>query len=267
MSASAAPVLAPGVGATFEFLNGWADRIFVLTLPRAVERHAHVRAVLAGLDFRFHMGADKANLDLQALERAGGLAPWRGRRRLTGKARPLTPGEVGAALSHRQIYEEIVRSGLRRAVVLEDDVAPREDDVASLPAAIGQLPDDWDFLYLGYTHYERVGAVERAKRVAYLALSPLRLVPWRPGEALRLHPRPWSENLRRAGYHDGAYAYAVSAEGARKLIAAQTPLAHPADHAFVRLVLSGELRAFVTEPKAFDERSAAIPGPKSYANR
>jgi len=265
-TAGAAPRPAPGPAAAFEFLNGWADRVFVVTLARAVERHAHVREALGGLDFELHLGADKATLDLEALEREGRLAPWRGRRRLTGKPRPLKGGEVGAALSHRQVWEEIVRSGVRHAIVFEDDVAPSAD-VALLPDALRQLPDAWDLVYLGYTRFERVRPWDRVKRLFYLALAPFRLVPWRPGEALRLHPRPYSANLRRAGYHDGAYAYAVSAEGARKLAAAQTPVTHAADNLLVVLVLSGELRAFVTEPKMFDERSASIPGPASYAQR
>jgi glycosyl transferase family 25 len=258
----AAPAPSAGARAAYQFLNGWADRVYVVTLARAIERHAHATEALRGLDFRFHPGVDKATLDLSALEREGRLAPWRGRRRLTGKPRPLSPGEVGCAMSHRQLYEEIVRSGLRRAVVLEDDVAPREEDVALLPEALRELPDDWDLVYLGYTHFERVRPWERAKRLAYLALAPLRLVPWTPGEALRLHPRPYSTRLRRAGYHDGTYAYAVSGTGAAKLLEAQTPIVHPADHAFVRLVLGGRLNAFVTEPKAFDEVSATIAGPR-----
>jgi glycosyl transferase family 25 len=252
--------------AAFGFLNGWAERVFVVTLPRAVERQAHVRATFRGLEYAFHMGADQAALDLDRLAREGGLAPWRGVRRLTGKRRPLKPGEVGCALSHRQVYEEIVRAGVRRAIVLEDDVAPRPE-IGLLPAALGQLPEDWDLVYLGYSRYERVTARDRAKRLAYLALSPLGIVPWRAGEALRLHPRPWSENLRRAGYHNGTYAYAVSLSGARKLLDAQTPLAHVADHAFVYQVLSGALRAFVTVPKLFDEVSARIAGTASFAQR
>jgi glycosyl transferase family 25 len=254
-----------GPAAAFAYLKGWADRIFVVTLARAHERHAHIEGVLGGLDFRFHRGVDKASLDLAALEREGRLAPWREVRRLTGKPRPLKPGEAGAALSHRQVYEEIVGAGVRRAIVLEDDVAPREHDVALLPAALDQLPEDWDLVYLGYTRFERVTTWQRAKRLLYRGLAPLHAVPWRPEEAVRLHPRPFSANLRRAGYHDGAYAYAVSLAGARKLLAAQTPLAHVADHLVLNLVLSGELRAFVTEPKMFDELSDRIAGPASYA--
>lgn len=256
---------AAGAAAAFEFLNGWADAVRVVTLRRAAERHAHSRAALAGLDFAFHFGADKADLDLAAMEREGTLVPWRRVRRLTGKRRPLRPGEAGCALSHRQVHEELVRTGARRAIVLEDDVGPIPEAIGLLPAALRELPDDWDLCYLGYTHFERVTRWQRTKRLAYLGLAPLRLLPWSTGEVWRLHPRPFSAHLRRAGYHDGTYAYAVSLSGARKLAAAQTPLAHVADHNFVNLVLGGALNAFVTEPKMFDERSAGISGTISYA--
>lgn len=254
------------VSAAFSFLNRWADAVFVVTLARAVERHAHIATALRGLDHHLHHGADRLDLDLATMERDGGIVPWRKVRRLTGKRRPLSPGEVGCALSHRQVYEEVVRRGIARAIVLEDDVAPREGDVAHVQAALSELPETWDLVYLGYTHFERVTAWQRAKRLVYVPLAAVRLVPWRTGEVFRLHPRPFSAHLRRAGYHDGTYAYAVSASGARKLLAAQTPLAHAADHVFVNLVLSGELEAFVTEPKMFDERSASIVGGRSYAH-
>jgi glycosyl transferase family 25 len=250
----------PGVGAALEALGAWADTVYVVTLRRAAERHAHCRETFAGLDFRFHFGADKADLDLPAMESRGELVPWPRVRRLTGKRRPLRPGEVGCALSHRQVYEDVVRRGVARAVVLEDDVAPRAGDVDALAAALAELPEDWDLVYLGYTHFEQVTRWQRAKRLAYLGLAPLGVLPWRPGEVARLHPRPYSPHLRRAGYHDGTYAYAVSLRGAEKLLRAQTPLAHAADHLFVNLILGGELNAFVTEPKMFDEVSGRIGG-------
>jgi glycosyl transferase family 25 len=261
--AAGVPGEPPAVARGRELLNRWADRILVVTLARAVERQAFARAQLAGLDFRFHLGADKRELDLDRLAREGALDP-RPRRRISGSGRPLGAGQVAAALSHRQVYELTVRNGWRRVVVLEDDVAPRADALAALPAALEQLPDEFDLLYLGCSRFERVTGRDRLRRLAYLALSPLRLVRWRPGEVLRLHPRPYSANLRRAGLHIGAYAYAVSQAGARKLLAAQTPLAHAADHVLPYLVLSGELSAFVVEPRVFEERSDLVGGPASF---
>ena len=134
---------------------------------------------------------------------------------------------------------------------------PRAAALAALPAALDELPASFDLCYLGYVGGERVRPFDRAKQAAYLAFGPLGLVPWTAREALRLFARPYSPHLRRAGLHMCAHAYAVSLEGARKLLAAQTPVAFRADWLFPWLVLNGRLEAYVTEPKLFDAETPA----------
>jgi glycosyl transferase family 25 len=80
---------------------------------------------------------------------------------------------------------------------------------------------------------------------------------WTPREVLRLYPRPFSENLRRAGLHHCTHAYAVSREGARKLASAAHPIAHNVDNLMTWLVMRGELNAFITCPKFFDQEYLA----------
>jgi glycosyl transferase, family 25 len=153
-------------------------------------------------------------------------------------------------------------------VILEDDVVPGPGDLELLPSALGQLPASWELCYLGYLGNEKLTGRARLKRAAYLALSPLGLVRWRPGEALRLLPRPYSPNLRRAGRHLCTHAYAVTPEGARKLLDAQTPLAFRADQLLAYLVLRGRLDAYVTHPVFFDQEVLAgiAPGEGSPAS-
>jgi glycosyl transferase, family 25 len=240
----------------WRFLNDWADRVLVVSLARAHERRARVLERLGGLDFEFFTATDKRELDRERLVAAGlfdeSATPRRFRHR-----REMNLGEIGCALSHRRIYEETVANGWSRVVVVEDDVVPRPEALAHLPAALAQLPAGWDLCYLGYWKNERPSAWAHVKRATYVALSPLRLVPWRTGEALRLLPSPFAPHLRRAGLHMCTHAYAVSAEGARKLLAAQTPVAFRADWLLTYLTLRGELSAFVVEPMAFDQEALA----------
>jgi glycosyl transferase family 25 len=92
-------------------------------------------------------------------------------------------------------------------------------------------------------------------------------VRWRTGEALRLLPRPFAPHLRVAGLHVCTHAYAVSLSGARKLLAAQTPIAYRADLLFCALILGGELSAFLAEPCAFDQEHMAAPADaRSYVH-
>jgi len=236
----------------FEFLNGWADRIFVISLPRATDRQARIRKRLAGLDFHFSNGVDKASLDPAALVRDGVYDESRTRAAYR-HTRAMTLGEIGAALAHRRIYEDMVANGWQRVVVLEDDVVPLDAALSSLPDALGELPPGWELCYLGYVKGEQVSALRRAKLASYVALSRVGLCRWKPHEVRRLRSAPFSPNLRHAGLHTHAHAYVVSLEGARKLLAAQRPIAFRADFLFSWLVLSGAISAYVAASKHFEQ--------------
>jgi glycosyl transferase family 25 len=254
------------VDGAYEFLNGWADRVLVVTLARATDRQARLGERLRGLRFEHFAATDKLELERGRLVAEGVFDEARTPRRFR-HAREMNLGEIACALSHRRLYEETVRHRWSRVVVLEDDVVPREGDLAHLPAALGGLPPGWDLCYLGYMKNEAPSAWVRAKRAAYVALSPLRLVPWRTGEALRLLPSPYAPHLRRAGLHACTHAYAVSLAGAKKLLAAQTPVAFRADWLLSYLTLRGELSAFAAEPQGFDQEDvAAGPGASSYVH-
>ncbi len=236
----------------FEFLNGWADRVLVISLARATDRQARLRERLAGLRYELFPATDKRDLDRDRLVRDG-IYDESGTRRAFRHTKDMSLGEIACALSQRRVYEEAVRSRWARTVVFEDDVVPLPASLPLLPAALSQLPAGWDLCYLGYARNEAPTARDRAKRALYVALAPLRLVRWRAGEARRLLPTPFSANLRRAGLHDYALAYAVSLEGARKLAEAQTPVSLRADWLLASQVVQGRLSAFLAEPKMFDQ--------------
>jgi GR25 family glycosyltransferase involved in LPS biosynthesis len=235
-----------------EFLNGWADRVLVVSLPRATDRQARLAERLRGLRYELFPATDKRTLDRERLLREGVYDESRTRRAFR-HTRDMNLGEIACAISQRRVYEEAVRNGWARTVVFEDDVVPLAASLPLLPAALSQLPPGWDLCYLGYARNEAPTARDRAKRALYVALAPLRLVRWRADEARRLLPSPFSANLRRAGLHDYALAYAVSREGARKLVEAQTPVSLRADWLLASMVVRGRLDAYLTEPKMFDQ--------------
>lgn len=240
--------------AAYEFLNGWADRIFVVSLRRAEDRRARVRERLAGLRFEFLDAVDKRDLDRDRLVRTGAYDEARTRRAYRHR-HDMTLGAIGCALSHRALYERMVAEGWERMVVLEDDVVPRLPEVAGVGAALGELPPSFELCYLGYWQNELVSTGARLKQLSYVALAPLGLSRWRPGETLRLLPRPFSAHLRRAGRHMCTHAYAVSREGARKLAEAQTPVRLAADQLLTMMILAGKLEAYTAVPALFDQES------------
>jgi glycosyl transferase family 25 len=241
--------------AAFESLNGWADRTFVISLRRATDRRERARERLEGLRFEFFDAVDKDQLDRDRLS-GDGTYDERRTRSAYRHRKDMSLGAIGCALSHRRLYEEMVANGWERMVVFEDDVVPRTTALPALPEVLAELPPTWELCYLGYWQNENVTIQRRLLRAVYVALAPLGLSRWRLGEALRLLPTSFTPHLRRAGRHMCSHAYAVTREGARKLAAAQTPVAYYSDQLLTMSILQGRLEAYVASPVLFDQESA-----------
>jgi glycosyl transferase family 25 len=244
---------APGTARAYQALNAYFDRIWVVTLRRATDRHVQLARALAGLRYEIFHGQDKLELDREDLLRRG-VYDDRAARRLHRQGRGMHLGQVACALSHVAVWRRIVGEGQRRVLVFEDDAVPVEGAIDRAPEALAQLPESWELLYLGYDRNEAVTLRRRLNQAAYVALGALGLIRWSASEAGNLLPRPYSANLRRAGFHDYTHAYAVTASAAAKLLAFQTPVVMNADSAMTRLVLRGQLEAYVTEPKLFVQK-------------
>eukprot|EP00658_Telonema_sp_P-2_P044598 TRINITY_DN3249_c0_g2_i3.p1 TRINITY_DN3249_c0_g2~~TRINITY_DN3249_c0_g2_i3.p1 ORF type:complete len:413 (-),score=76.32 TRINITY_DN3249_c0_g2_i3:97-1335(-) len=115
-----------------------------------------------------------------------------------GEVRSLTPGEVGCALSHVEVWRRVAQSTSDTpALVLEDDVILEPDVGLRLPGYLSQLPPQWELVYLGGL---KIG---RHKRI-----SPNLIVP---------------------ECYLCTHAYMISKSGARKLLD-QLPVTGPVDH-------------------------------------
>lgn len=62
---------------------------------------------------------------------------------------PLTYAEIGCALSHLKVYEEIVRRNLEYALILEDDIA-FEKDFSLVLDPIVNMKDKWDTVLISH---------------------------------------------------------------------------------------------------------------------
>ena len=96
---------------------------FAINLARSLDRRAHITAELdlSGLDYELVPAVDGRALDLDDLnlvdpalvQRFGGEE---------GAPSTLLAGSVGCALSHLQVYRDIIDRGLDHALVVEEDV-------------------------------------------------------------------------------------------------------------------------------------------------
>jgi glycosyl transferase family 25 len=233
-------------------LEQFFDKIVVVSVPRFTGRHEKVKQQLQGLTFEFFWGADKLKLNEEALKEKGVYDELQTKKnQRQGKA--LNPGEIACSLSHRMLYEEMVKQQWEKVLVLEDDVLPLIDGMEYLPPALHELPPDWELVYLGYLKHEQVTAGLKAKQFFYKIISSFGLMTWTYKMVTNLLPKPYSAHLKKAGFHDCTHAYAITLQAAKKLLAAQSPVVYRADDLLSSTIMKGELNAFVTEPKFFDQ--------------
>lgn len=233
-------------------LNMYFDKILVVSVTRFTERHKKVGEKLAGLPFEFFWGADKLKLNMESLKQEGTYDEDRAKQnQRQGKA--LNMGEVACSLTHRMVYAEMIKQGWKKILILEDDVLPLAENMDQIADVLQELPADWELVYLGYLKHEVITAGLKAKQFFYKLLSAAGLMKWSYKMVNNLLPRPFSGHLRKAGLHDCTHAYAVTLDAAKKLLAKQSPVVYRADDLLSAAVMKGELNAYITTPKFFDQ--------------
>ena len=235
----------------FEDLNIFFDKIFVITLKRSVNRQSHIKKALEGLNYQFFFGTDKNNLSLRELKDKNiyndALAVQHHR-----YSKPMTAGQIGCALSHKNIYEEIIKNGYKKTLILEDDVLPVNNALHLFAEIIKELPDNWELLYFDYLKNE---TPKQLKKYFYHLQKIAGGLKWDHTIINNLHPKPFSKHLAAAGFHDYTDAYAITLLGAQKLTKLQTPVSYVADNLLAIAAASKKINAFISKPKLFQQLS------------
>ncbi len=130
-------------------------------------------------------------------------------------AKDLLAGEVGCSLSHLKVYQEIVNRGAPWSIILEDD-AQLVTDISSLFNEITKLDQQWDLVLLGYNYSGYPSLIHR-RGIPIVLAGRKRL-----GEDL-LMGRIVSVR------HYGSQAYAISLNGAKRLLEKAKPIRYQAD--------------------------------------
>ncbi|CAN5863731.1 N/A [soil metagenome] len=234
------------------FLQQYFDKVLVVSVPRFTDRHQRVQERLKGLSFDFFWGADKLKLDLKTAKQEG-VYDEEKTKQFERLSKPLSLGELACSLSHRNVYEAMIANGWKKILILEDDVWPLYNNMPLLIPALQELPAQWDLVYLGYLKHEKVTGQLKLKQFFYKILSNVGLMKWSYTMVSNLLPKRYSAHLKKAGFHDCTHAYAITMEGAKKLLKAQSPVVYRADDLLSYTILKGNFTAFVTEPKFFDQ--------------
>lgn len=236
----------------FDSLNALFDKIYVLTIPSAIERQKEFTESMEGLNFHFLYGMEK-----QAI--ITGQAPLSHiydddqARKNQRYGKSMTAGEIACAWGHRKIYEDIIANNISRALIFEDDVFPLKENVRYLPEIIQSIPANWDVLFFDYDKNETPVPFKKA---VYHLQHLFGFLNWDHTLINNLYPRRVNKYWKTAGYHDFADAYALTNEAARRLIDMQTPLSAVADNLLANAVTKEHLKGYISVPKLFAQRSA-----------
>lgn len=247
-------------------LQQYFDKVLVLTVPRFKERQQKVKERLAGISFDFFYGLDKNDLDADTInhnyiyDKKASLA-------VRQVFKELNTGEIACSLSHRNIYQAMIDNKWNRILILEDDVVPDYNTLPLLFGAVKELPDNWELLYLGYLKNEKITVGRQLKEFWYKIMSRLGLSRMPFNMVKNRLPENFSASLLRAGFHDCTHAYAISLEGARKLLKAQTPVKYRADNLLTALVLKEEIKAFISKSFLFNQEIFIDKTDKSFVRQ
>ncbi len=214
------------------------DHIYVINMRRRPERLEKLDAMLRllGIDYSWWPAVDGSALTIAELDRLG--VRMLDNYRDPYHQRPLKLGEIGCFLSHHAIWTDMRERHYRRVLIFEDDLRFERNIRLHLTTIINDLdnahpPLDWDLIYIGRKRLSN----EHNRAV------------------------PGQRYLTAVGYSYWTLAYALSASGAEKLLAAK-PLsrlvpvdeylpimfdAHP-NAEWKAAFVNRNLRAFTAEP-------------------
>ncbi|USW54837.1 Putative glycosyl transferase, family 25 [Septoria linicola] len=259
------------------------EKILVISMP---ERHdkrdaMSLSASVSGIDFEWMPGGDGASMSAKS-------KPPKIMTLLSAFSKLEVSLEndnntLGCWRGHMNVMQRIVKERIQSALILEDDAdwdvnirkqlfefakgARYIQDQSERTAPRSPYGADWDLLWLG--HCGIAGYVED-QRTYVIRDDPTAVPPELYFRGIRpnLSPPSISGRYNRVVYRGGvgrcAYAYAMSLEGARKLLAIETGMgeyALPADRGTARLcsITKYNGRCLTTWPTLFSSHRAAGP--------
>lgn len=243
----------------FEYINCFFDKIFIITIPRATERHQKINEHLKGLRYEFLYGVDGKELNQEKLIADGVYS-----RKLAQQHhlwnQPMINGQIACSWSHKKVYELQVKEGYERVLILEDDVVANKTGLDLFSKMTEELPAGWELLYLDYHKRTDNNLLSRYRKAVYMIQHLSGRNNWTPSMIRNLYALPFSPHLKKAGYHEYTSAYALTLSAAKKLQRLQTPISFIADNLLGYAVTNRIVEGYLCVPKLFEQESQQLGG-------
>ncbi|MBQ7673415.1 MAG: glycosyltransferase family 25 protein [Alphaproteobacteria bacterium] len=122
------------------------------------------------------------------------------------KEQDLTPGECGCFLSHRAVWQDIVKHGYKNAIIFEDDVEFFHNFKENLLEVMKNIPDDFDIFFLD------IGMCKPYAEKTYFVSAGFWLSNFSNTSS------PYYASLKSTRRIWGLHAYCVNSKSAEKLL-------------------------------------------------
>jgi glycosyl transferase family 25 len=234
----------------FPLLNGYYDKIYVLSVASAEDRRILFAERFRGLDYSFYFGVDKDTFTIEKII-ADGIFSEELTRKHHRFGKTMKPGEIACSWSHKMIYEDALANNYERFLIFEDDAVPEESMMKKMHLILDKIPADCELLMWGWAKSGSRTPGTRFKQFIYHIQHSIGKLKWDHRMIRNLYARSFSRYLKKAGFHDYTYAYAVTRSGAEKLLQLQTPIQYIADNLLAHAVTKGVVNAYITWPQVF----------------
>ena len=234
----------------FQYLNKYYDKIYVLSIESAAARRELFAQRFKGLDYSFFFGADKNKF---TIEEAGAKNIFSEKlaRQHHRFSKTMMHGEIACSWSHKMMYKDMLANNYNRVLIFEDDAVPDEKMLKQIPDILKEIPDNCELLMWGWAKNGNSNIGTWLKQLFYHLKHEAGRLKWNHTIISHLYAKRFSKHLRKAGFHDYTYAYAINRSGAEKLIEMQSPIQYIADNLLAHAATKGIVKGYITWPPVF----------------
>ena len=214
-------------------LNVFFDKVFVISIHRNHQRLEMFLKSNPDLEIEIFPGIDGKEL-FPSIEYVCNFPMnfFVDNQLLYDRCQIWNKGQLGCAISNLMVQKEIIKRKLPKVLVLEDDAFLLINQMPHFIEATKELPDNWDLFYLGFnpiSQWSEHPFKRMLLRIKYF-VKPTSSNGMNSNKGQkRFLSSSFSENLNIPGIYTGTHAYALSYQGAKKIIAVDTPLQYGFD--------------------------------------
>jgi|SoiMethySBSTD1v2_1073268.scaffolds.fasta_scaffold191206_2 GR25 family glycosyltransferase involved in LPS biosynthesis len=244
----------------FDALREFHDGAFVITAPGFEDRQESARRELGEGNFQFIFGINRESTSKEELT-AQGLYDEARAIELDRSSKPMSLGHVCCSIGHANVYRHMIEYGIERALIFEDDVVIRPVDSNEIEAIVADIPDDAELIYWGWAGGGYRPVHGPLKQTLYHVQHAIGVLKYDHTMIRNLYAEPYNEHFDVAGKRLLAHAYTLTLSAAEKILSLNTPIALNGDNALLYAVLRGDVRAYNSKVKLFDQRSMDVSDP------